>query len=125
MQGQGTTVRIAHDVDRVVTDLLFQMRDGEFDDAVGTTLTLTWAQLVDFGINDDGVYQVAATATNADNLTSQAFSNLTILNVAPPPVVTAANTVRLGTPIEIEIRGRGVPARIVETPFVKAGAGSS
>ena len=31
----------------------------------------------------------------------------------------------VGTPIEIVIRGRGVPARIVETPFVKAGAGSS
>jgi aminomethyltransferase len=31
----------------------------------------------------------------------------------------------VGTPIEIEVRGRGVPARIVETPFVKAGAGSS
>ena len=53
------------------------------------------------GINDDGVYQIGATATNADDLTAQAFANLTVLNVAPPPVVTSPDTVRLGTPIEI------------------------
>jgi 6-phosphogluconolactonase (cycloisomerase 2 family) len=92
---QGTTNTLLGDVEWDLDG------DGEFDDAIGATLTLDWEQFVDFGINDDGVYPVGARATNGDNLTAQAFTNLTVLNAAPPPVVTGPATVRLGAPVGI------------------------
>ena len=74
--------------------------DGAFDDAVSafdagvsaldpgtSTLSLTWQQLVDFGISDDGAFTIGATASN-DEGTSAADTTLTVLNLLPVVKVT-------------------------------------
>jgi aminomethyltransferase len=83
--------------------------------------------LVGFILETRGVarsdYPIAAAGEIVGRVTSGAPSPTLGKSIGLGYVRPELSTV--GTPIEIEIRGRGVPARIVETPFVKAGAGSS
>ncbi len=66
--------------------------DGAFDDAIGVSLALTWEQLVDFGINDDGTFRIGVTASN-DLGTSAADTTLTVLNLLPVITVTTDSAV--------------------------------
>ncbi len=69
--------------------------DGRFGERVGTslfdsssreTLTLSWNKLVDFGLNDDGTFQVGVSATNSEG-TSHAFTTIMVNNSAPAVMV--------------------------------------
>ena len=60
--------------------------DGQYDDATGVGPTLTWAQMVSFGIADDGTYTIGLRVTDADpdgSLSSTATTTVTVLNAAP------------------------------------------
>jgi 6-phosphogluconolactonase (cycloisomerase 2 family) len=75
--------------------------DGRFGDAVGADITLTWAQLVDLGLDDDGRYPIAARAVNGDGIASTASTTLVIGNVLPVVTVTGPSTVAAGQPLVI------------------------
>ncbi|MBX9580656.1 MAG: hypothetical protein K2X87_10140, partial [Gemmataceae bacterium] len=75
--------------------------DGVFNDGVGTTLTLTWGQLGDFGLADDGVYQVGLTATNADGFTSRAYTTLTVRTRRPAVTVSGPAAAVVGSPVTV------------------------
>ena len=76
--------------------------DGVFGDRTGPTASLTWADLVEFGLGDDGPHVVWARVTDVsaptgdavrDSLIGQSVDDaatITILNV--PPTVTATGT---------------------------------
>jgi hypothetical protein len=72
--------------------------DGEFGDAVGESLSLTWRQLSNFGIISHGVYTIGARATNADDLTATEHTTLTVTNAAPVVTLTGSPTGTAGTP---------------------------
>ncbi len=72
--------------------------DGNFGDAFGGAIALTWAQLANLGLDDDGVYQIAARATNTDGFSAEAFTSLTILN-APPVLALTDDTA--GAPVRV------------------------
>ncbi|MGD1944577.1 MAG: PKD domain-containing protein [Leptolyngbyaceae cyanobacterium] len=65
--------------------------DGRFQDGAGEILTLTWEQLVDLGVNDDGSFQIGVRATNGDGFTSEAFATLAITNTLPTVTITGAD----------------------------------
>jgi Ca2+-binding RTX toxin-like protein/6-phosphogluconolactonase (cycloisomerase 2 family) len=56
--------------------------DGQFGDAFGATPVLGWTQLQGLGLDDDGEYQVALRATNAQG-SDEATTTLTITNTDP------------------------------------------
>ena len=82
--------------------------DGLFQDGEGEVLSLTWAQLVDLGVNDDGTYQIAVQATNGDGFTSVEFATLAIANTLPTVTILGADlgadTISLGEPYTIEFQ---------------------
>ncbi|MCF4969231.1 hypothetical protein CV014_19930 [Nostoc sp. CMAA1605] len=75
--------------------------DGSFGDVSGATVTLTWAQLVDLGLGDNGTYQIGVRATNTDSFSSSAFTNLIINNTPPSIQVNGVNEVAVGSPYTI------------------------
>ncbi|NOY99459.1 MAG: beta-propeller fold lactonase family protein, partial [Chloroflexi bacterium] len=76
--------------------------DNAFGDAVGSSVTLTWAQLQGFGINDDGVYQIGVSATNESDFTTQVFTSLTINNTLPVITITGNAQAYVNTPYQID-----------------------
>lgn len=76
--------------------------DNAFGDGVGMTVTLTWAQLQGFGINDDGVYQVGVSATNESGFTTEAFVSLTVNNTPPVITITGNATAYVNTPYQLD-----------------------
>ncbi len=90
-EGQGLTLAGAPATDAdgdAITSYGWDLNgDGDFSDASGPTPTLSWAQLVALGINDNGNYTASARATDAAGLTSVAVSApLTVTN--SPPTAT-------------------------------------
>ncbi|NQV36024.1 MAG: beta-propeller fold lactonase family protein, partial [Phycisphaeraceae bacterium] len=80
--------------------------DGENGTAVSASISLTWEQLVDLGLNDGDtpsgtVYHVGVRATNDLGFSSEEFATLTILNSAPDVPVSGNSTVNLGDPYVI------------------------
>ena len=75
--------------------------DGIFEEGTGETLVLTWGQLVDLGIGDDGVYQIGASATNMEGFSAQAFTTLNVANTPPTVEILAAQTAYVGVPFEL------------------------
>ena len=69
---------------------------GDFGEASGPTVTLTWQQLEAFGITGPGTYQIKAEATNTDGLTVIATGELTVLHVNPVITLTGASTIPVG-----------------------------
>ncbi|HEY3919271.1 MAG TPA: PKD domain-containing protein, partial [Stellaceae bacterium] len=65
-----------------------------------SSITLTYQQLVDFGLGDGGTYQIGVKATNAVGA-SEAFTTLTIADVAPTVTVTGASSTLAGTPYQV------------------------
>ena len=74
---------------------------GDFGEATGSTINLSWAQLVEFGITGPGTYQIAARATNADGLTATAFATLTVDVGTPVLTVNVPTTAKAGDPATI------------------------
>ena len=89
---------------------------GQFGDATGTynaatgieTLTLTARQLLGLGIGNAGSYTVGLMATNADGLSSEKFTTLTILYTAPIIALTGASSTTVGTPYTINFSATSV-----------------
>jgi hypothetical protein len=75
--------------------------DGQFGEVQGDMVTLTWEQLVDFGISDDGTFQVGASATNEDGYSTTAFTTLTVSNKSPTVDVQGAAEVFVNEPYMI------------------------
>ncbi|MEP9378774.1 PKD domain-containing protein [Aquabacter sp. CN5-332] len=69
--------------------------DGTFETS-GGSLSLTWAQLAQIGIVDDGTYSVWVRATNGDGLSSDAQVFFIITNASPTITVTGASTANVG-----------------------------
>ena len=57
--------------------------DGDYSDATGATPTLTWQQLYDAGINDDGIHTVAVQVEDDGGAIDRAATTITVSNVAP------------------------------------------
>lgn len=51
---------------------------GERSDLVGNPLTLTWRQLRNLGLGDDGTFQIGARVTNADGVSTYVYQTLVI-----------------------------------------------
>jgi hypothetical protein len=67
------------------------------------TLTLSWAQLLDFGLNDVGSYRIAVRATNGDGFSASATADVSVLYKAPVVTIAdGAHTVDIGTPFTID-----------------------
>ncbi|MCA9050627.1 MAG: hypothetical protein KDA89_17940, partial [Planctomycetaceae bacterium] len=79
--------------------------DGQYGDRITSvtdsginlpfSLTLTWDELVDFGLGDDGVYTVSVRATNNHGST-ETQARLTVLNTPPTVNVSGSGSVRAG-----------------------------
>ncbi|MGD8576276.1 MAG: DUF4347 domain-containing protein, partial [Thiohalophilus sp.] len=69
--------------------------DGQYDDAIGVSPTLTWAELQSFGIDDGGTTAVSYTigvAVNDGNTTRTAASTIDVTNTAPTLTTTGLDT---------------------------------
>jgi|GEM_PF-3507913 len=87
-EGQGVTLTavVADPGGDIVTVAWDLDSDGQPDDAAGTSVGLTWAQVVTYGLAV-GTHPLAVVATDADGAVASASTTLTIVNLAP--VVTA------------------------------------
>ncbi len=67
------------------------------------TISIPWARLLDFGLNDVGNYRIAVKATNGDGYSTTATADIRI-NDRPPVVTIAdgAHTTTVGTPFSID-----------------------
>jgi hypothetical protein len=70
--------------------------DGTFTDAVGTSPTLTWQQLVALGVNDDGTYRVAVRVTTSSGAVDVATATLTVQAARPTLSLTGPPTIDQG-----------------------------
>jgi VCBS repeat-containing protein len=75
--------------------------DGIFGEYSDNNFTLTWNDLVNLGIDDNGSFQIGLRATNEDNFSSTAFTSLTIANVEPTLIVTGADNISAGVPYQL------------------------
>ena len=62
---------------------------------------LTWGQLVDLGIGDDGIFQIGASATNMEGYSAQAFTTLEVANNPPVVTITPAPDAFVVVPFEL------------------------
>ena len=77
--------------------------DGIFGDAVGSPVSLSWAQLTALGLNQGaGTYPITVQATNSQG-TSDFTTMLTILATPPTLAVTAPPTATVGQPYTINL----------------------
>ncbi len=76
--------------------------DGNFNDAIGESISLSWAQLRDLGLGDDGIYRIAARALDQADRQSVEFATLVIDNVSPAAQVSPAGNAQVGIPYPIE-----------------------
>ncbi|MCG8612400.1 MAG: PKD domain-containing protein, partial [Pseudomonadales bacterium] len=63
--------------------------DGQFGEFSGHTVTLSWQQLVDLGLNDSGTYQIGVMATNSDGFSTVEVAEIVIADT--PPTVTLSS----------------------------------
>jgi len=59
-------------------------------------VALSWGELADWGISDNGVFTVGATATNGEDRTAVAFATLTVRNTPPTVLPSGAAGVYVG-----------------------------
>ncbi|MDO8955218.1 MAG: PKD domain-containing protein, partial [Gammaproteobacteria bacterium] len=76
--------------------------NGKLVERSGADVTLSWSQLLDLGVADDGVYQIAARATDGDGAVSTAYASLTIENTLPTVVVTGDANVVAGSAFTVD-----------------------
>ncbi len=77
--------------------------DGGFDDALGLSPTLTWAQLEALGIDDGPSDHPGALRVTSGLVTQDASSRLTVENTAPASVVTGDLTATVGVPFTVKV----------------------
>jgi PKD repeat protein len=70
--------------------------DGRFGEVSGSSFTLSWQQLVDFGLADDGQYQIAVKATNGSGFESVGLATLIIDNTPPQILLNGAGSTLAG-----------------------------
>lgn len=61
--------------------------DDDFDDAVGPSPTISWNDLVNLGIDDNGQYTVRLRVTDTTLLSTTVSTTLTVQNTAPQAVI--------------------------------------
>ena len=85
--------------------------------AEGVKRTLVGLEMVERGIGRDGYKVLDQAGREAGYVTSGSYSPFLKRNIAlayvPPGLA------ELGTPLKVEIRGQGVGAKVVPTPFYK------
>jgi hypothetical protein len=88
-EGQGITLDASATTDVEGSSLTYGWdldNDGEYDDATGVHPTLTWEELVAFGIADDDEYTIGLKVTDTDpdgSLSATATTTITVENAAP------------------------------------------
>jgi 6-phosphogluconolactonase (cycloisomerase 2 family) len=70
--------------------------DGRFGEVSGSSFTLSWQQLVDFGLADNGQYQIAVKATNGSGFESVGLATLIIDNTPPQIQLSGAGSTLAG-----------------------------
>lgn len=75
--------------------------DGVFGDVTGNPVTVTWAQLVDYGINERGTYVIGVEATDGNNDTTEKFINLIVTPVAAAVTSTGSAFTVTGSPYTV------------------------
>jgi hypothetical protein len=82
-EGNGVTLTV-NQPSGTTPNLTFSwsLNNGPFTDATGATATLTWSQLVSFGINDGGTYPIALQVS--DGVTTTTFSSSVVVSSVPP-----------------------------------------
>ncbi len=75
--------------------------DGIFEEGMGETLVLTWDQLADLGIGDDGLFQIGASATNMEGYSAQSFATLEVANEPPVVTIAPAPDAYVGVPFQL------------------------
>jgi hypothetical protein len=72
--------------------------DGVFGDATGSTVSLTWAQLISFGINDAGTYPIAVQVSDGTDQTTFT-SSIVVGAVAPTAGISGPKKAVRGQPL--------------------------
>jgi 6-phosphogluconolactonase (cycloisomerase 2 family) len=70
---------------------------GTFQTTGSSSITLTWAQLSEIGVVDDGTYSVWVRATNADGVSTDAQVTFVVTNTEPTIALHGAATTAIGT----------------------------
>ncbi len=87
-EGDGVTFSAAGSTDADGDTLSYAWdldNDGDYDDATGESVSLTWAQLQALGIDDDGTFNIGVEVSDGD-LTDVAAAVLTVTNTGPTAV---------------------------------------
>lgn len=74
--------------------------DGDYDDAFGNNLTLSWTDLRRLGITDSGRRSIGVRATSADGV-SHASTSLDIADTRPTVLLQGGGTAQVGAPYEV------------------------
>lgn len=98
--------------------------DGEFDDAFGNNLALSWADLKRLGINDSGRRSIGVRATSADGV-STASTSLVIADVRPTVLLQGGGTARVGAPYAISFNSLDLADDSVTGWYLDWGDGSA
>ncbi len=82
--------------------------DGQFGEYSGELLNLTWSELTQLNLDDDGVYRVALRVTTQDedlnqDFISEGFVEVAIVNAAPSLVLNELTPAVFGEAFEIEL----------------------
>lgn len=96
--------------------------------ASGSAPTVTWADLLEAGVNDNGVYQVAVTVTTQlgdETFTDTATATLTIANTAPTLSLAGTSTVEAGLPYILTLSGTDPGDDAIDTWQVNWGDGTA
>jgi subtilisin-like proprotein convertase family protein len=92
-EGSSETATIGWDLDG----------DGDFSDATGREVALTWAELESFGIDDGpAAYTVAAQAA-VDGLVATADAVIEVSNTGPEAIVDGPRTAVVGEPLTLKV----------------------
>src|SRR5262249_11642420 len=66
------------------------------------SVTLSWAQLLDFGLSDVGVYRIAVKATNGDGYSTTAFADVTVQYTQPVVTLTGPTSTTVGSQVTVD-----------------------
>ncbi|MBZ2197323.1 Ig-like domain repeat protein [Occultella gossypii] len=77
--------------------------DGDFSDATGAEVTLTWAELEAFGIDDGPVTYDVDVRAEVDGLGADATGAIEVSNTGPGAIVDGARTAVVGEPLTLKV----------------------
>jgi len=100
--------------------------DGQYDDATGASATLTWPELVNLGIADDGSFNVAVKVDDGHGSRAESSTVLTVNNVAPTIALGGAAQGDEGAPYTLTLGAVSDPGDDAVTAYtVNWGDGTS